>query len=155
MPQKFKLPVYLMLILLLAISIVAAVVEATSTSFTVRGGEEVVKSIRLAVEDHVLIKFTVVGQTGSTLAFYVVYPDGSVQNFGSVGSFSHEFACDFEGSCELHFSNVDSVEDKLVTLDYEVQHYIFGVPQMLFLTIIIVLVCLAAVASFVLMGKPR
>ena len=144
-----------MLILLLAISIAAAVVEATSTSFTVHGGEEVVKSIRLAVEDHVLIKFTVVGKTSSTLAFYVVYSDGSVQNFGSVGSFSHEFVCDFEGSCELHFSNVDSVEDKLVTLDYEVQHYIFGVQQMLFLTIIIVLVCLAAVASFVLMGKPR
>lgn len=154
MPQKFKLPAYSALILLLAIS-VANVVEATSTSFTVRGGEEVIKHIRLAVEDHVLIKFTVVGQTSSTIAFYITYPDGNVQNFGNVGSFSHEFVCDFEGVCELHFSNADSAEDKLVTLDYEVQHYIFGVPQMLFLAIIIVLVCLAAVATFVLMGKPR
>ena len=155
MPQKFKWSVYLALILLWAFSVAAGVVEATSTSFTVRSGEEVVKFIRLAVEDHVLIKFSVVEQASSTLAFYIIYPDGSVQNFGNVGSFSHEFVCNFEGICELHFSNVGSAEDKLVTLDYEVQHYIFGVPQMLFLTLIVVLVCLAAVATFVLMGKPR
>lgn len=108
MTQKSKLPVYSVLILLLATSIAADIVEATSTSFTVRGGEEITKSIRLAVEDRVLIKFTVVGQTSSTIAFYITYPDGRVQNFGNVGSFSHEFVCDFEGVCELHFSNVGS-----------------------------------------------
>jgi len=46
-------------------------------------------------------------------------------------------------------------EDKLVTLDYEIQHYIFGIPQMLFLTIIIVLISVAAVATFILMEKPH
>lgn len=55
----------------------------------------------------------------------------------------------------MHFSNTDSLEDKLVTLDYEIEHYIFGMPQMLFLAIIIVLVCIAAVAAFILMGKQH
>jgi len=68
---------------------------------------------------------------------------------------SVSFVCDLEGEYLLRFSNVDSPVDKLVTLECEVEHYIFGVPQMLFLTIIIVLICVAAVAVFVLMGKPR
>ncbi len=46
-------------------------------------------------------------------------------------------------------------ENKLVTSDYEIQHYIFGIPQMLFLTTIIVLVSVTAVATFILMGKPH
>jgi len=63
--------------------------------------------------------------------------------------------CDEAGEYVLHFSNTDASEDKLVTLNYEIQHYIFGIPQMLFLTIIIVLVCVGAVATFILMGKTR
>lgn len=55
----------------------------------------------------------------------------------------------------MHFSNSASSEDRLVSLDYEVQHYILGMPQMLFLTAVIVVVCVAAVAVFILMGKPR
>jgi len=71
-----------------AIVISVNVAEATSTSFTIRGGEEVVKTIKLAVEDHVLIKFTVAGQTNHAITFYMVYPNGSVRDFGNLGSFS-------------------------------------------------------------------
>ena len=129
--------------------------EATTMNFTVHSGEDVPKSISLAVEDHVLIRFTVVGPSDSALYFYISYRNGTEKEFGKVGYFHYPFVCDAEGEYVLHFSNIDSTEDKLVTLDYEVQHYIFGIPQMLFLTIIIVLVCVAAVAAFILMGKPR
>lgn len=153
--KLYKLPVYSTFVLMFAIVISVNVAEATSTSFTIRGGEEVVKTIKLAVEDHVSIKFTVVGQTNHAITFYMVYPNGSIRDFGNVGSFSYSFVCNLEGEYRLCFSNTASSEEKLVTLDYEIEHYIFGIPQMLFLTIIIVLVCLAAVATFVLMGKPR
>jgi len=129
--------------------------EATTGKFTVHSGEEVTRSLSLAVEDRVLVKFTVVGQPDSTLYFYMTYPNGTVKEFGKVGYFHHSFVCDAEGEYVMHFSNRDSAEDKLVTLDFEVQHYIFGMPQMLFLTIVIVIVCVAAVAVFILMGKPR
>lgn len=43
--------------------------EATATNFMVHGGEEVVKSLNLAIDDHVLIRFTVVGQSDHTLFF--------------------------------------------------------------------------------------
>lgn len=129
-------------------------VSATATNFTVHGSEEVVKKVNLAVEDHVLIRFTVVG-ADNALNFSIVYPNGTVQNFGVVGDFSYSFVCDVDGECVLRFSNSYSAEDKFVALDYEVEHYIFGVPQMLFLVMVIAVVCVVAVAVFVLMGKPR
>ncbi|MEM2971818.1 MAG: hypothetical protein QW270_05285 [Candidatus Bathyarchaeia archaeon] len=118
-------------------------------SFTVKGGREETKVINLAVDDRVLIEFTVIGG----LNFSMIYPNGTVKDFGERGDLRYEFVCDLEGEYSLHFSNVGSLQDKLVTLDYEVQHYVFGMPQMFFLTLIIVVVCVMAVAAFILMGK--
>lgn len=128
--------------------------EATTTNFTVPSGEEVTRSMNLAVEDHVLIRFTVVGVPDNSVNFFMVYPNGTAKNFGSVGDFHYSFICDAEGEYILHFSNPSSGE-KLVALDYEVEHYIFGIPQMLFLVMIIAVICVVAVAVFILMGKSR
>ena len=137
-------------------AIIVQLADATATSFTVRKGEEETKSISLAVEDHVLVKFTVVGQTESTLDFNITDPHGNVKvEYSNVPSVSYPFVFDEAGEYFLYFSNINGPEDKLVTLDYEIAHYIFGIPQMLFLTIIIVLVSMGAVATFTLMGKPR
>jgi len=134
----------------------AEVVSGTTMSLTVPQGEEVTKPISLAVDDRVSIEFTVVGQTKSELDFHITDPQGNVKvEYGQVGTVKYCFTCDMAGEHILHFSNTDQIEDKLVTLNYEVQHYIFGMPQMLFLTILIVLVCVGAVAAFVMMGKPR
>ncbi len=130
-------------------------VKATAVTFTVKSGEEETKTLSLAVEDRVLIRFTVVGAPENSLHFYMVYPNGTVRNFGKQGDFSFNFVCDLEGGYVLHFSNVDSSTDKFVTLNYEIQHYIFGIPQMLFLAIIVVVVSMMAVAAFILMGKPH
>ena len=134
----------------------AKVVNATTMSFAVPEGEELTKSISLMVDDRVSIEFTIVGQAKSELDFYITDPQGNVKvEYSHVGTVKYCFACDTAGEYILHFSNTDQTEDKLVTLNYEVQHYIFGMPQMLFLTIFIVLVCVGAVAAFVMMGKPR
>jgi hypothetical protein len=144
------------LFIVIVLTILVQLADATATSFTVPKGEEITRSISLVVEDRVLVKFTVVGQTASTLDFYITDPSGDVKvEYSKVGTVSYPFVCDEAGEYLLHFSNADTSEDKLVTLDYEISHYIFGVPQMLFLTIIIVLVSVAAVAAFILMGKPH
>jgi hypothetical protein len=143
------------LFFIIAVSILVQPGEATTMNFTVHGGEEVTKSISLAVEDRIVIKFSVVGQTDNVLNFFMACPNGTLKDFGRVGTFSYPFICYDAGEYVLHFSNKDFSEDKLVTLNYEVEHYIFGIPQMLFLTIIIVLLCMAAVATFILMGKPH
>ena len=144
------------LFFIMVVSILVQLAEATTMNFTVHGREEVTKPISLAVEDHVVIKFTVVGQTESVLNFYMVCSNGTLREFGNmVGTFTYSFICNDAGEYVLHFSNKDFSEDKLVTLNYEVGHYIFGIPQMLFLTIIIMLVCMAAVATFIFMSKPH
>ena len=144
------------LFIVMALSILVRNAKATTINFTVPEGEEITKPISLVAEDHVSVKFTVVGQTASTLHFYITDPHGDVKvEYSEIGNVDYSFVCDEAGEYVLHFHNIDMSEDKLVTLNYEIQHYIFGIPQMLFLTIIIVLVCMSAVATFTLMGKPR
>jgi len=153
--NKSKKLLICFLLTVIVFSTVIQLVRATTMNFMVTSGEEVTKSISLAVEDRVLIRFSVVGSSDSTLHFQITYPNGTVKDFGKVGNVNYSFVCDAEGEYVLHFNNTDSSEDKLVALDYEAQHYIFGIPQMLFLTIIIAVVCVAAVAAFIFMGKPR
>ena len=130
------------------------IVRATAESFTVRAGQEDTRSLNLATEDHVQIRFTVTGQATNVLDFYITDSHGNVmKTFGSTGNLNYAFVCSQEGEYRLHFSNVASVEDKLVSLDYEVQHYIFGMQQTLFLTLIVVGLCVAAIAVFILMSK--
>jgi hypothetical protein len=134
-------------------SILFQVAEATAMDFTVPGGEEVTKSLNLAIDDHVLITFTVVGE--SSIHFYMTYPNGSERDFGDVGDLNYSFICNAGGEYVLHFSNVGSSEDELVTLDYEIDQYIFGIPQTLFLVVIIVILCVIAAAVFIIMGNPH
>jgi hypothetical protein len=143
------------LFLALTLSILVQAAEATAMNFTVHGGDEVTKSLSLAVEDHVLIRFTVVGTSENSIHFYMTYPNGTEKDFGNVGDFNYSFVCDADGGYALHFSNAGSSEDRLVTLDYEIDHYILGIPQMLFLAMIIAIVCVAAIAVFIFMGKPH
>lgn len=143
-------------LLVFLFAILIQVVAATTITFRIAAGEEDTRKLNLAVDDHVLIHFTVTGgQFENTLEFHMVFPNGTVKDFGSVGIVSYNLVCDKDGEYALHFSNAGSSESKLVSLDYEIQHYIFGLPQMLFLTLIIVVFCVGAVAVFVLMGKPR
>jgi multisubunit Na+/H+ antiporter MnhC subunit len=130
-------------------------VKATAQSFTVPAGQEETKTLNLVVDDHVQIRFTVTGQATNVLDnFYITDPQGNVmETFGNTGDLNYAFICSQEGEYTLHFSNVASAEDKLVSLDYEVQHYIFGMQQTLFLTLIVVGICVAAVAVFILMSK--
>ncbi|MEM3700772.1 MAG: hypothetical protein QXL57_07930 [Candidatus Bathyarchaeia archaeon] len=128
--------------------------KATSTSFNVSSNQEITKTLQLKVEDHVLIHFTVVGGENA-IYFILIYPNGTQIDFGKTGYFHYTFVCDLEGNYTLRFSNTDSSIDKLVTLDYEIEHYIFGIPQMLFLTIIIAVVCVIAVVSFIFLSKTH
>jgi len=143
------------LFLAIAFSTLVQAAEATAMDFTVHGGDEITKSLSLAVDDHVLIRFTVVGASESSIHFYMIYPNGTEKDFGSVGDFNYSFICDSEGEYALRFSNAGTSEDRLITLDYEIDHYILGIPQMLFLAIIIAIVCVVAVAVFIFMGKPH
>jgi len=147
------------ILVILALSVVfIGLGHATTTQFTLKAGGEVTHPINLIVEDRVLIQFKVIGaiaDTSHTLLFSISFPNGTEKEFGESGDFSYSFVCDAEGEYTLNFTNNDQTENKLVTLNYEIDHYIFGMPQMLFMVILIVVVSMVGVAVFIgLSRKP-
>jgi hypothetical protein len=149
-----RLPVCVFVILVL-LAVLIGLGNATTTYLIVKGGEEVTHPITLAVEDRVLVQFTALGAEDThTVHFSILFPNGTERDFGNVAQASYSFICDVEGEYELHFVNNDQTIDKRVTLNYEIQHYIFGIPQMLFMVLIVVLACIGGVFAFVIMGRP-
>jgi len=147
---------YIIIIALLVV--LPALAQATTGIITVQPEKEVKYPIDLALEDRVLIQFKVVGgastgETSNTIRFSLVYPNATEKDFGETGDFSHSFVCDAEGDYTLRFVNDHLTEDKIVTLNYEVDHYILGIPQMLFMTILIAVVCIGGVAVFIMLSK--
>ena len=126
--------------------------QATIVPFILKGGEELAHPISLIVEDRVLIQYKIAGGNVNDIEFSISFPNATVKDFGSSGSFSYSFISDIEGECTLNFVNTGQ-SDLQITLDYEIQHYIFGIPQMLFMTIIVVLACVGGVFAFVLLGR--
>jgi len=129
-------------------------VGATSESFSVPAGQEETRVLSLMSGDHVQVRFTVTGGTTNTVGFSITDPDGNLfESFGSVGSVDYSFVCLHGGDYTLHFSNAGSSEDVLVSLDCEVDHYVLGMPQMLFLALVILAICMVALAVFILTSK--
>ncbi len=149
-----KISVYAIIVLVL-LAVFTGVSEATTLSITVPAGEEVTRKINLVVDDHVLIRFTVLGTSGSKgVAFILSFPNPEVDiKFGETGAVSYTFVAEVDGEYTLHFINNDTTESKLITLNYEIDHYVLGIPQMLFLALIIAVLCVAMVASYVLMSR--
>jgi hypothetical protein len=140
-------------IFLVLLAVFIGLGRAMTTSLTVKGGEEVTYPITLGVEDRVLIQFTALGEQVSVLQFSIIFPNSTEIDFGEVGKASYSFVCDAEGEYVLHFVNNDQNIEKRVYLNYEIDHYVFGMPQMLFMALIIVLACVGGVFAFVILGR--
>lgn len=142
------------LVVLALLSVLIVFCQAVMSSLTVKGGEELNRPLNLVLEDHVSVQYTVVGGDVNAMQFSINFPNGTVKDFGTSGYFSYGFVCDVEGEYMLNFTNTDQA-DVLLTLEYEVQHYIFGMPQMLFMVILIAVISVAGVAVFIgLSRKP-
>jgi hypothetical protein len=143
------------LVILALLSVLLGLGQASIATLIVKGGEEVTHPIKLIVEDRVLIQCKVIGGNPSAMHFSISFPNATVKDFGASSDFSYSFICDAEGDYVLHFVNTDQTEEIRVTLDYEIDHYIFGMPQMLFMVILIAVVSVAGVAVFIgLSRKP-
>jgi hypothetical protein len=143
------------LIILALTAVLVGLGEATTASLNVKPDEEILQPVNLITEDRVLIQFKVIGASSSLVHFSLIFPNATVKDFGKVSSYSTSFVCDLEGEYKLNFTNTDQTENKLVTLNYEIDHYILGMPQMLFMVILIAVVSVVGVAVFIgLSRKP-
>jgi hypothetical protein len=152
-PMKLPQKLLHVLILLCLIAVVSSVALATTESINVESGKEIARTIDLAAGDRTTMTFSVLGAAPSTLHFFMVLPNGTVCDYGEVSRFATDFFTDVKGECKLHFQNSNSSDVQLVTLNYDVEHYVFGIPQLIFLLIAIAALLLVAVAGYIIMGK--
>lgn len=137
------------------IGLVVGSAHATTENFTVPPESEVTRLLSLHENDRVSIGFSVVGKSANGLNFYVTDPNGdTILRHERVGQKSLSFLAEMTGTYVLHFDNSHSSGSKMVTLNCDIEHLIMGMPQTMFLVLIIVGVLIVAIAAFTIMGKP-
>jgi hypothetical protein len=138
---------------LIALVLLAGVVSAYSSTFELPAGDSITRDVDLNAEDVVSGRITIVG---SAINFSVLDPDDIIiSNYTVDGPLDFSFTAAKAGKYNFHFENCFSDKAKSVTLNYNVQHYIFGFPQEFALLFIIVGVALIAVVIFIAMSpKP-
>ncbi len=149
MKQKYAINFLIGLVL---ITFFAAPLWATTLSITIPAGEQVDQIMELKVDDHVRIQFNVLGADNSYISFSLVYPNSTKVNFGEIVSFSYNFISNTKGEYKMCFVNDDLAENKLLTLNYEIESYMFGMPQTQFLLIFIAVICVMMVAFYSLLS---
>jgi hypothetical protein len=132
---------------------IAGTVQAATESLNIQAGEDLVRKIDTSTGDHIQISFTVLSQSPSSLRFWIVFPNGTTRDYEKSSSYNISFISDIQGECELHFDNPNSSSAQLVTLNYEIEHYYFGIPEIPFLIIVIAVLLLCIVAGYIIMGK--
>jgi hypothetical protein len=153
MPTKLfnRLVCYLIVFTLLIT--MTATVQAATESLNIPAGEDLIREFSLSSGDHMRISFTVLSQSPSSFRFWMIFPNGTTRDYKESTSYNISFASDVQGECELHFDNTNSSSAQLVTLNYETEHYYFGIPEIPFLIIVIGILLLCIVAGYVAMGK--
>jgi hypothetical protein len=128
--------------------------QATASSFSVKAGEEVSRSIDLLVDDRVLIEFGVVGGgEANIIRFSLASPNGTITDFGEQGTLSFSFICTEKGQYTLHFANQNPTATSLVTLECKIDHYVFGMETSLFWLVFVALVCIVGAVGYVILTK--
>jgi len=141
------------LVFLVSVSLLIELGQSITSSINIKPESEFEQTLNLELEDHVLIQIRALGVSSNDFSSKLFFPNDSLIDFGGENQINYSFICEIEGQYILKFSNNDSQNDKLITLNYEIQNYVFGMPKMLFLTLMIVGICLVWVVIFVFLGK--
>jgi hypothetical protein len=127
---------------------------ATAETISVGAGQKVVRTLDLNADDEVSGRITVVGNDESKdINFTVLGVNGeTVAPTVRVVVSDFRFNAAQKGTYSLIFDNTQSLVDKTVSLNYEVRHYWFGMPQEFVLMLIIVFV---GVLSLIVYAKTK
>jgi hypothetical protein len=139
------------LLFILCLFATVGAVYANTENLSIGAGKQYVSKIDVDSGDRVHI--TLVGQATSTLSVSIVFPNSTAINLGEVGQFSTSFTSDTKGTCVLNFDNSNSSDLAIVALNYEVEHDILGMPQMIFVLVLIAVLLMFVVAGYIIMNK--
>jgi hypothetical protein len=132
------------------------VVYGTSASFTLQPLKEHTITLDLKETDGVSGSFSTVSNDETGVNFYITDPyNNTILRYDNVLQRSFSFTAEVDGSHQLHFDNSLSASSrKTVSLNYEITHYIMGMPQEQFLFILIAAVALIGLVLFAVL-MPR
>lgn len=153
--MRMRVHFLLVFCFLFGVLLLGNVVEAVAHTISVDAGQEEVESVSLKVDDEVSGRISVVGGSDNDIDFYVTDPGGKVivpKERVSVKDF--RFTASKEGIHELHFDNSFSADTKTVTFNYDVRHYIFGIPQEDFLVFVVMIVAVIGLVLFAALMRP-
>ncbi len=128
----------------------------TNTSFILQPLEEYTIALSLQLTDGVSGSFSTVSDDGTGVNFYVTDPyNNTILHYDDVLQRSFSFTAEVKGDFQLHFDNsLSAAYRKTVSLNYDVTHYVMGLPQEQFLMIVIVAVAVIGLMLYaVLMPK--
>jgi len=143
-----------LLLVLLSFSM-ARIVWATAETISVPAGQTVERNIDLNAEDEVSGRITVVGSEESRdINFTVMGPSGSVVSpTMKVTATNFRFSASEKGTYRFVFDNSQSLVDKTVSINYDVRHYWFGLPQEFVLMLIVVFLGVLGLMVYAMMRK--
>jgi len=128
-------------------------VHASTGSFIVEAGKDYYYKIEVTSTDKLHLTFVTTGDPSSNFCFSITFPNSTYLDLGEVDKYSASFTSDTTGTCELYFDNTNSMQPTFVALNYEVDHYILGIPQMIFALVVILVLVMVIVVGYAIMGK--
>ncbi len=127
---------------------------ATAETLSVTARQTVTSNVNLNAEDEVTGRISVVGGESEGVNVSVIGPSGDVVwPVQRVVVTDFKFSASEKGTYQFAFDNSNSVNDKIVSFNYDAKHYWFGMPQEVFLMIIVVLVGALALAIYAMASK--
>ena len=135
---------------------VLGVAFGSNASFTLQPLKEHTITLDLKETDSVSGSFSTVSNDETGVNFYITDPyNNTILHYDNVLQRSFSFTAEVDGDHQLHFDNsLSAVNRKTVSLNYDVMHYIMGLPQEQFLFIVIAAVALIGIMLFAVL-MPR
>jgi hypothetical protein len=127
-----------------------------NASFSLQPLKDRIIMLNLKETDSVSGSFSVVSNDENGINFFVTDPyNNTILQYDNVFHREFSFTAESEGSYQMHFDNsLSDAYSKTVSVNYNVTHYIFGMPQEQFLFILVAVVALIGIMLFVLL-TPR
>jgi hypothetical protein len=141
----------ILLLLVGLFSCITVAAKATAETFNLPAGQMTVRTVDLNADDDVSGRISVVG---GDVAFMVYGPMGNaVLPSTKVVASNFDFKAVDAGTYSFVFDNSLSTEDKTVSLNYDVRHLWFGMPQEFVLMLIVVFLGVLGLVIYAMASK--
>jgi hypothetical protein len=132
-----------------------ASVKATAETFPLPAGQTTVRTVNLNADDEVSGRISVVSSDESNQITFMVYGPGGkiVLPTTTVFASNFNFKAVEGGTYSFVFDNSMSTGDKTESLNYDVRHYWFGMPQEFVLMFIVVFLGVLGLVIYAMASK--